>query len=230
MRLPVWLCTALVAFGAAPLHGQARLAPIRFGVAFSQGSPQGGLADVAEAPKGFVAQLSVPVDRTAQVGIRAEFSILTFPERSLQVATGESGATADVTVRGTVGFTGAGPRMEMRRGRFAAALGAMAGFIRVITDATARVDSDGERSGASISLSDYAFAAKASADLHLGVYCGVANTCVGVVGGVDYMTGSKVAFPQVSSLRVTAPGELALDRPAVTPSMVGLRVGVGVEF
>ena len=230
MRRLGGLCIAMLALSAASLHGQANLAPIRFGVAFSHGSPQGGLADIAEAPNGFVAHLSVPVNRTARIGVRAEFSILTFPERSLQVATGESGGSAEVTVRGTVGFTGAGPRMEMRSGRFAASIGAMAGFLRVITDATARAESDGDRISASLSLSDYAFAAKASADLHLGIYCGVGNTCVGLVGGVDYLTGGKVAFPRLSSFRVAGPGELELERPVVTPSMAGIRIGVGVEF
>lgn len=220
----------VLALCVAPLGAQQNFAPIRFGVAWTRGSPQGELADIADTPQGFTAQLGLPVSRTARVGIRAEFSVLTFPERTIQIGEEGSASTAEVTVRGTLGFTGAGPRFEMRGGRLSGALGAMGGFVRVITDATARSESDGESTGAALSLSDYAIAAKASADLHLSLLCGTGATCVGVIVGVDYLTGGTVAFPELSSFRLTGPGELTLNRPVVAPTMVGIRAGIGVEF
>jgi hypothetical protein len=51
-----------------------------------------------------------------------------------------------------------------------------------------------------------------------------------VVGGVDYLTGGAVSFPRINTFRMTAPGELTLDRPAVPPNMFVIRAGVGVEF
>lgn len=220
----------MLALVSAPLEAQQATAPLRFGVTWSRGAPQGELAEIADAPQGFTAQLALPVSRTARVGIRAEFSVLTFPERSLQVGDEGSGATADVTVRGTVGFTGVGPRIETRLGPFAMALGAMGGFVRVITDATARSEVDGERTSAALSLSDYAIAGKASADLHLALYRGPSSTAVGIVGGVDWLTGGQVGFPQMNSFRLSSPGVLTLDRPVVAPSMFVIRAGVGVEF
>jgi hypothetical protein len=230
MRRPVPLLVVLTVLGALPVHAQDSLAPIRFGVTWSRGTPQGDLADIADAPNGFTAQLGLPVSRTARVGIRAEFSVLTFPERTLQISSDESASTATVTVRGTQGFTGAGPRIEVGRGRLWGALGVMGGFVRVITDATARADIEGDRSSASLSLSDYAIALKAAADVHLAIYCGPGAACLGLVGGVDYVTGGKVAYPRVSTFRLSAPGELTLDRPAVSPTMLGIRAGVGIEF
>lgn len=226
---PIGCPLFVLAMLAVPLEAQQATAPLRFGVAWSRGTPRGELSEIADAPQGFTAQLALPVSRTARVGIRAEFSVLTFPERSLQISSGESGGTVNVTVRGTVGFTGAGPRIETRLGPFAMAVGAMGGFVRVITDATARSDVDGG-SSAALSLSDYAVAGKASADVHLALYRGPSGTAVGVVGGVDWLTGGKVAFPQMNSFRLTGPGVLTLDRPIVAPSMLVLRAGVGVEF
>jgi hypothetical protein len=220
----------LLVWGTVPLMAQEQLAPIRFAVAWSRGAPQGELAGIADVPQGFTAQIGLPVSRTARLGIRAEFSVLTFPERTVQLGPDDDGATADVTVRGTIGFTGAGPRIELSRGRLAMALGAMGGFVRVITDATARADAAGGRSSAALSLSDYAVAIKASGDLHYSVFCGGAATCVGVVVGADYITGGKAAFPDLGTFRLSGPGELTLDRPAVAPNMFGIRAGVGVEF
>jgi hypothetical protein len=220
----------LLVWGTVPLMAQEQLAPIRFAVAWSRGAPQGELADIADVPQGFTAQIGLPVSRTARLGMRAEFSVLTFPERTVQLGPDDDGATADVTVRGTIGFTGAGPRIELSRGRLAMALGAMGGFVRVITDATARADAAGGRSSAALSLSDYAVAIKASGDLHYSVFCGGAATCVGVVVGADYITGGKAAFPDLGTFRLSGPGALTLDRPAVAPNMFGIRAGVGVEF
>jgi hypothetical protein len=220
----------LLVWGAVPLAAQEHLAPIRFAVAWSRGAPQGELADIADVPQGFTAQIGLPVSRTARLGIRAEFSVLTFPERTVQLGPDDDGATADVTVRGTIGFTGVGPRIELSRNRLAVALGAMGGFVRVITDATARADLAGDRSSAALSLSDYAVAFKTSADLHYSVFCGGAATCVGIVVGADYITGGKAAFPDLGTFRLTGPGALTLDRPAVAPNMFGIRAGVGVEF
>lgn len=225
-----WCPVVLSLVCAAPIAAQQATAPIRFGVAWSRGTPQGDLANIADAPQGFTAQLGLPVSRTARVGIRAEFSVLTFPQRSLQLDDDESGATVDVTVRGTVGFTGAGPRIESQFGPVAVALGVMGGFVRVITDATARADVDGNLTSAALSLSDYAFAAKASADLHLAIYRGPTGSGIGLVAGVDWLTGGQVAFPELNSFRLSEPGVLTLDRPMVAPTMFGIRAGVGVEF
>ena len=219
-----------LALVAGPLAAQDSIAPIRFGVAWSRGAPQGELSDIAAAPQGFTAQLSLPLSRTSRLGIRAEFSVLTFPERSLQIESENGSGTVDVTVRGTVGFTGAGPRAELRRGRISAAVSAMGGFVRVITDATARAEVDGDRTSAALSLNDYAVAVKASADLHFSVFCGGTATCVGLVAGVDYLTGGKATFPNLNTFRLSGPGQLSLERPAVAPTMFGVRAGVGVEF
>jgi hypothetical protein len=225
-------CSPLIALGlfAVPVAAQEATAPIRFAVAWSRGTPRGNLAEIADAPQGFTAQLALPVSRTARVGIRAEFSVLTFPERTLHTEDPETGTSLDATIRGTVGFTGAGPRLESRLGPVAIAVGAMGGFVRVITDATARTVTGDNSTSAALSLSDYAFAAKASLDLHLALLRGPSGTALGVVAGIDWLQSGQVEFPELRSFRVAAPGELTLERPTVSPSMMSVRAGVGVEF
>jgi hypothetical protein len=51
-----------------------------------------------------------------------------------------------------------------------------------------------------------------------------------LVAGVDWLQSGQVEFPELSSFRVTTPGVLTLERPVVSPSMLSVRAGVGVEF
>jgi hypothetical protein len=206
-----------------------REAPLRFAVAWARGAPQGEFAAVTDPPSGFVAWLSMPVTRNSTVGLRAEFSVLTVPEQFLSVPL-EGGGDLEVTARGTVGFTGVGPRLEFRAGPFSLSTGVMAGYTRVITDATGQVLEGGTTGSVAASESDYAFAAKASGDLYFPVYRGARGTAVAVTGGLDYLTGGDAAFPRRDSFRVGGPGVLELDRPQVRPTMVIVRAGVSVEF
>lgn len=217
--------------GSLPLGAQlavTREAPLRFAVAWAQGSPQGDFADVTEAPEGFAAWLSLPVIRRSSIGLRAEFSVLTVPEQVVSAPTDEGELT--VTVRGTVGFTGVGPRLEFRAGVLSLAAAAMAGYTRVITDATGQLVGDGATTSAAASDSDYAFAGKLSGDLYVPVYRGVRGTAVVLAAGADYTTGGETAFPRQDAFRIVGPGELELERPTVRPTMVVVRAGVSVEF
>mgnify|MGYP001157449860 CR=1 FL=1 len=226
-----WGCPLIVSvLVAVPLAAQQVTAPIRFAVVWSGGSARGPLADIAKPPQGFTAQLALPLDRGAALGIRAEFSVLTFPERILTVAGDGDAAPVTVTARGTIGFTGAGPRLEARLGPAAISVAAMGGFVRVITDAAARTEVDGVPNSANISESDFAFAVKTAVDIHLSPFRDRHGTALGVVVGADWSTGGNVAFPALQSFRMTAPGTLTLQRPLVRPELTTLRVGVAVEF
>jgi hypothetical protein len=227
-------CAGLVIFAgiaAAPLSAQLESAqPVRFGVAWTRATPQGALGEVAQSPRGFTAWVALPFTRHSSVGLRAELSILPFPEQSLSVPDPASGGSLQAAVRGTIGFTGAGPRLELRRGAISVVGAAMGGFVRVITDVNARAEVDDQVFTAAFSESDYALVGKVSADLHLQVYRGNHGDGFGVVAGVDWMTGGEVTFPVRETLRVAGPGTLAVDQRAVAPTLVALRAGVSVQF
>lgn len=212
---------------ALPAAGQKSSAPVRFGVAWTQGAPQGEFAAVAARPAGFTSWVTLPLDQRLALGIRAEFSVLTFPEERRRIGTG---TPVDFAVRSTIGFTGAGPRVEVRRGRLALAAGVMGGFIRLINDVSARAGAQQQLRTAGLSLSDYAWAAKASADLHWSVYRGRHGDGVGLVAGVDWGTGGKMPYPLRESLRVGGQGTVQVDDRVITPNLFAIRAGVGVEF
>lgn len=215
---------------ASPLAGQESASPIRFAVAWTSGSPHGNLGTIAEAPGGFTAQLALPLARNTAVGIRAEFSVLTFPERAILIAADGEHQEITVTARGTIGFTGAGPRLEGRLGPLAIGAGIMGGFVRVITDANVRGGEGATAHSALISESDFALAGKVAVDLHLALFRGPYGTAVGLVAGADWSTGGEVAFPDLQSFRLATSGELTLQRPLVTPSVSTVRLGVAVEL
>ncbi len=220
-----------VVAASSPLAAQQESAqPIRFGVAWTVASPQGGLARVTDGPRGFTAWAGLPFTRRSSFGLRAELSILPFPEQSLSVPDPASGGTLAAAVRGTVGFTGVGPRAEFRRGGFSVVGAAMGGFVRMITDVNARAEVDEQVFTATFSESDYALAGKLSADVHLGLYRGNHGDGVGLVVGADWMTGGEVTFPVRETLRVAAPGSLAVDQRPVAPALVGVRAGISVQF
>ena len=229
MRLP-GSALLLVVLAGPQLAAQNSRSPLRFGVAWTGASSRGDLAELAEGPTGFTAQLSLPVTRSSPLGIRAEFSVLTFPERLITVPAGFGDAELEVAARGTIGFTGAGPRLEARAGPFAVADAVMAGFVRMITDVTGRATVDGDRSSASISESDYTLAFKAVVDGHLALYRGVQGTTIGLVTGVDFLRGGAVSFPALGTMRMAEEGVITIDRPRVTPEAVIVRLGIGVEF
>lgn len=215
---------------AAPLTAQDGASPIRFAVAWTGGTPHGDLGRIAEPPEGFTAQLALPLARNTAIGIRAEFSVLTFPERVLVVGADDDSQEITVTARGTIGFTGAGPRLEARLGPVVLGGAAMAGFVRVITDATARTGSGDAVQSALISESDFAFAGKAALDLHVALFRGPYGTAVGLVAGADWSTGGAVAFPDLRSFRLTTTDTLTLQRPPVKPTVSTVRLGVAVEL
>ncbi len=220
---------ALLLLGlAAPVAAQ-QVAPLRFGVAWARGAPRGEFAQVARAPEGFVAWLSLPITRESPIGLRAEFSVLTVPEELVTLPV-TGGGELDVTARGTVGFTGAGPRLELGSGGLALGVAVMAGYVRMITDATARVVRDELTTSSAASDSDYALAAKLSGDLHLPVYRGVRGTALALTAGADYLAAGAAAFPRRDAFRVGDTGALELERPLVRPSMLVVRAGVSVEF
>ncbi|HRP08486.1 MAG TPA: hypothetical protein PLL69_08360 [Gemmatimonadales bacterium] len=229
MRFP-WLVLILAVQVGPPLAAQAGGSPLRFAVAWTGASSRGDLAELADNPAGFTAQLSLPLTRSSPLGIRGEFSVLTFPERVLTVPGGFQDAELEVAARGTIGFTGAGPRLEARSGPFALAGAVMGGFVRMITDVTGRATVDGVRSSASISESDYAFAFKALIDGHLALYRGVQGTTIGLVTGVDFLRGGRVTFPALGTMRMANEGVITIDRPGVVPEVITVRLGVGVEF
>ncbi len=214
---------------AVPLAAQDG-SPLRFGVAWTGAGNRGDLAALSEGPTGFTVQLSLPITRSSPLGIRGEFSVLTFPERTLTVPAGDGESELEVAARGTIGFTGAGPRLEVRAGPAAVSATVMGGFVRMITDVTGRTTVAGARTSASISESDYAFAFKAALDGYLGLYRGAQGTAIGLVAGVDLLRGGAVTFPALGTMRMPGEGVVTIDRPGVKPELFAVRAGVGVEF
>lgn len=225
------LAFSLLAF-APPLVAQAsvtREAPLRFAVAWAGGSPRGELAEVAEAPEGFVAWLSLPFDRGAAIGLRAEFSVLAFPEQQVSRDVAPD-AVLDLTVRGTIGFTGVGPRLELRAGPVAVSGAILAGYTRVITDITGVVTDGTGVNSVAVSESEYALATKLSLDGYLPLYRGVRGTGLVATGGVDYTTAGRTALPRRDAFGLDTEGRLVLDRPAVAPTLLVVRAGMSLEF
>ncbi len=204
--------------------------PIRFGVTWTGGTPHGDLATISEPPEGFTAQLSLPLARNTAIGIRAEFSVLTFPERALLFSAEDENQEVTVSARGTIGFTGAGPRLEAQVGPAVISGALMAGFVRVITDASARSEQGEEVQSATISLSDFAFAGKAAVDVYLPIYHGPYGTAVGFIAGADWTTGGEVEFPDLRTFRLASESELTLQLPKVAPNVSTLRLGIAVEL
>src|SRR5690606_161147 len=224
-------CLAVLLLGCATrLAAQAEGAPLRFGVAWSGASNRGDLAAMADGPAGFTAQLSLPITRSSPLGIRAEFSVLTFPERLLRVPAGFGTAELEVSARGTISFTGAGPRLEARAGSLAIAGAVMGGFVRMITDVSGRAMVDEVRSSASISESDYSFALQAGSDGPLAADGGVQGGTIGWLAGGEMRRGGRVACPAGGSMRMPGAGAVTIGRPLRTPELLVLRAGVGVEF
>lgn len=225
------LVPLLTAVAASPASAQLESdQPVRFGVAWTRATPQGSLAEVADRPSGFTAWVALPFTRTSSFGLRGEFSILPFPEQRLSVPDPETGGTLEAAVRGTIGFTGAGPRADLRWRGITLGGAVMGGLVRLITDVNARAQVDDQSFTATFSENDYAFAGKASVDLHVGVYRGNHGDGIGVVVGADWMTGGEVTFPVRETLRAGGAGTLTVDQRAVAPTLFGLRAGVSVQF
>lgn len=225
------LALALLAI-APPVGAQftdGREAPLRFAVGWARGAPRGDLAEVTGPLQGFAAWLSLPLTRGSAVGLRAEFSVLTVPEQVQSVAF-EGAVDLDVTVRGTIGFTGVGPRLEVRAGPLAFSAAVMGGYARVITDVTGRITHGAGLNSVAVSESDYALAGKVSGDLYLPVYRGSRNTALVATAGFDVTTGGRAKIPRRDSFNVGPDGTLELERPNVRPTMLVLRAGVSAEF
>ncbi len=207
-------------------------APLTFGIAWSRGTPSTALAAAIEPPRGFTASISLPVTRRSAIGIRGEFSILTIPSQALVVSytTPSATVTLDATVRGTIGFTGAGPRVAMAVGPIELGVAALAGVTRVITDASAQASSGDLSISTSASSSDFTYGVKAVLDGYLPLYRGVRGTSIGLAVGIDYLTGGPVVFARRSSFRVNPAGDLVIGRAATRPTMLVLRAGLGGAF
>ncbi len=235
MRATALLVLAGLLAGRAPAAAQAAVvadAPLAFGIAWGRGTPQGDFADVVDAPQGFVAWLSLPVTRRSRLGIRGEFSILTLPEQTRSVPYVTPGATIalDVVLRGTLAFTGAGPRLALGLGPLQLGVAGMVGVVRGINDLTAQA-SVGDRSlSDAVSLSDFTVGVKGVLDAYLPLYRGARGTSIGLAGGVSWFTGGPVEFARRSSLAIDEQALLRVDRQVAHPTMLVVRAGVGAAF
>jgi hypothetical protein len=205
-------------------------APLRFGLAYTTGKPQGRLASLVAAPTGFSAWLSLPFSRTSWLGLRGEFSVLTVPEESVIVGIPQQSTEITVTLRSTIGFTGAGPRIEIPAGPVVFAGSIMGGLTRVISDLTGRAEVGEQLFAVGISESDNAIAAKATVDLYLPLLKGPRDAALGLSAGFDWTTSRQLGYPEQGSFRIDEGGDLVVNRSEVPISMLVWRVGVGVVF
>jgi hypothetical protein len=228
-RRGAWLALALAATPAlaAGQDLDEPSAAIRFGVTFARGVPQGEFRDVTDPLIGFSTWLSLPVRRGSPIGIRGEFSVLTLPEQQATFPLPDD--DAEISLRGTIGFTGVGPRVEVRAGPLVVTAAAMIGLSRVIADASAVIDSpDGVRSVV-ITDSDIAVAYRTSADAYLALLRGKTGADVGLMVGVDAASGGRQPFSVRQTLRLEG-DQLLVESADVRPSMLVLRAGLSASF
>lgn len=226
----VWLAAS-----AAPLPAQSRggtEAPLQFGIEYGRATPRGDFAGVVDAPSGFSAWMALPFTRRSALGLRGEFSVFTLAEQvatqSLDLGNGTTGSL-ELDVRGTIGFTGAGPRLAVSLGPLAAGAHVMVGVLRVITDISAVATVGVQSLSDAASLSDFTVGYKAGVDGYLALFRGIRGTSLGVGAGVDVASGGPVGLVRGGSLTSTEVGFVAT--PAVVrPTMLILRIGLAATF
>ncbi len=226
---------ACVGACAGPLAAQSpggTEAPLQFGIEYGRASPRGEFASIVDAPSGFSAWMALPFTRRSALGIRGEFSVFTLAE---QVATQAfdlgNGAAGDLEldIRGTIGFTGAGPRLAVSLGPVAAGAHVMVGVLRVITDISA-VATIGEQSlSDAASRSDFTVGYKAGVDGYLALFRGIRGTSLGIGAGLDAARGGPVGLVRGGSLTSTAEGFVA-TAAVVRPTMLIVRIGLAATF
>lgn len=223
------LALALVA-APAILAGQEADEPsaaIRFGVNYARGNPQGAFRAVTDALNGFSTWLSLPIRRGSPLGIRGEFSVLTLPEQEATFPLVDTDAA--ISLRGTIGFTGVGPRLEIGTGPVAVTVAAMIGFSRVIADASAVIDGPGGVRSVVTTDNDIALAYRLTADAYLPLYRGGSEADIGAVVGADLTSGGRQPFSVPATLRVEDDA-LLVESSDVRPAMLVLRVGLSASF
>lgn len=232
-RAGTWAVVAMLWTAPVALTAQAagRAVPLRFGVEFARATPTGEFSAVAGKANGFLGWLALPLSRTSPLGIAAEFSVLTLPRREIIVPLDPLPSDLTVTLRSTLSFLGAGPRIEARIGSLALGAVVMAGFNRVITDLTGLIDLGLGEESAVISNSDYAGALKVGAMAALPLYHGLRGTAIGVAGGADYTFSGRAPFPDQDSFGYDPETDrLILERPEIALNHWRLHAGVSVEF
>ncbi len=216
-----------------PLAAQltTRNAPLRFGVEYARATPVGSFAELTDAATGFLAWIALPISRRSGLGITAEFSVLTVPERTVELLLSEPAAELTVNLRTTLTFVGVGPRLEARVGHLALAASLMPGFTRVITDLGGVVRQGIAQQSVALSNSDYALAMKGGLAVTFPLYVGRHATGVGLAGGIDYTVAGRAPFPNRNGFGV-APDRsaLRLERSEVALNHWRLHAGLGVEF
>jgi hypothetical protein len=220
--------------GAAPSVAAqltTRDAPLRFGVEYARATPTGDFAALTDAATGFLAWIALPVSRRSPLGLGAEFSVLTVPERQVAVPLRDPTAELSVALRTTVTFVGTGPRVEARVGHLSLGASLMPGFTRVIVDLGGVVRSGTAQRSVALSHSDYALALKGGLALTVPVYVGRHATGIGLAAGVDYTMAGRAPFPDRDSFDYDAPNDrLLLERREVSLSHWRAHAGVAVEF
>jgi len=225
----------LLAVAATPalVGGQlaTREAPLRFGIEYARATPVGEFRDVTGEASGFASWLALPLSGTSWLGLIGEFSVLTVPERSLDLPAIIPGVDATVGQRTTLTFVGVGPRLETRAGRVSLGLTLMPGFTRVITDVNAVIRSGEAQISDVATNSEYALGLKSGLYLAVPLYLGRQSTGAGIVTGIDYTVSGRAPFPRDGSFGYDPEaGELLLERPEVALTHWRWHVGVGLEF
>ena len=237
MRLSAILMVVTgAALHAAPVVAQqdsadappSQVSAIRFGVTLGQGIPQGTFADASDRLSGFVAWFGLPFTRTSPLGLRAEFSVLEVPAQ-VETRSVEGGGELELTLRGTVNFTGAGPRLAGWIGPVVAVGAVQIGYTRLITDITGTLGDETTTFSDAISFSEYALAGKATLDLVLPIF-DRGGAALGATAGLDYMRSSAVPFPVQGTFDIEPPGTLVVENADVELNMFIWRVGVAFRF
>jgi hypothetical protein len=227
---PLRVACALVLLATAPLAAQApSTSAIRFGIAYASATPRGGFATFAEQSAGFSSWVTLPLARGARLGIRGEFTIFTIPEARVVVPT-EGIDEFAVTLRSTVGFTGAGPRITLPVGPFAVEASVMGGLARVIADVAGQARSGAQRVSVSASESENVVAAKASLDLYLPLVGGPGGAAVALTGGFDWATSAEVGFVESGGLRLVDQSRLEVATGRASAAYAAWRLGLGLFF
>lgn len=226
------LCVAawLVLVLAAPLAAQSPThSAIRFGIAYAAATPRGGFATFAEQPAGFSSWVTLPLARGARLGLRGEFSIFTIPESRVVVpADGLDDLT--VTLRSTVGFTGAGPRITLPVGPLVLEASVMGGLTRVIADVAGQARAGAQRVSVSASESENVLGAKGSLDFYLPLVTGQGGAALAITTGLDWATSAEVGFVESGGLRVVDQSRLEVATGRAAATYTAWRLGLGLYF
>lgn len=226
---PLRVACALALLATAPLAAQSRTSAIRFGIAYAAATPRGDFDAFAERPAGFSSWVTLPLARGARLGIRGEFSIFTIPESRVMVpVTGID--ELSVTLRSTVGFTGAGPRLTLPLGPLVLETSVMGGLTRVIIDVAGQARAGAQRVSVSTSESENALGAKASLDLYLPLVAGQGGAAVALTGGLDWATSAEVGFVEAGGLRLDDQTRLEAVTGRASATYTAWRLGLGLYF